>query len=133
MVIKTSLDVENLPKRKSSEGVASFRLRSDAPPVRSRLLSGWSHLRTASSGVGVNLCLPWCSDSFPVTKTCFSEHGGACCAVRRLVGLVSFRRCLVVNEVVCGARVMALLVALALAHASVCSLHPSDLCGNSVA
>ncbi|KAF3547650.1 hypothetical protein DY000_02009284 [Brassica cretica] len=128
MVIKTSLDVENLPKRKSSEGVASFRLRSDAPPVRSRLLGGWSHLRTASSGVGVNLCLPWCSDSFPVTKTCFSEHGGACCAVKRLVGLVSFWRCLVVNEAVCGAGVMALLVALALAHASVCSRHPSDLC-----
>ena len=94
----------------SAEGVASSRLRSDAPPVRSRLLGGWSHLRTASSGVGVSLCLPWCSDSFPVTKTCFSEHGGACYAVKRLVGLVSFRRCLVVNEAVCGVGVMALLV-----------------------
>ncbi|KAF3502409.1 hypothetical protein F2Q69_00045099 [Brassica cretica] len=111
----------------SAEGVACLCLRSGAPPVRSRFFGGWSRLRTASFGVGVSLCLSWRSGSFPVTKTCFSEHGGACCAVKRLVGLVSFRLCLVVNEAACGAE-----VALALDPASVCSRHPSDLCGDGV-
>lgn len=71
------------------EGDVCLRFRSGA------LLSGlgfsvagvaWGRLLPASGSVSV-----WCTvtGNFPVTKTSFSEHGGACCTVKRLVGLVS--------------------------------------------